>query len=688
MEIKARFDEEANITWARSLERAGCHVVYGLVGLKTHCKTALVVRPRARRDPPLLPHRHRQLQPEDGAHLRGPRHPHRRPPGGRRPHRPVQHPHRLLAADQLPHADGRPARHPHRADREDPPRGPARRRGPARPASGSRSTRWSTSGSSTPSTRRRRPASRSSCSSAASARCGPACPGCRENIRVRSIVGRFLEHSRVMSFANDGDPEWWLGSADLMHRNLDRRVEVLLRVSTSRRGPASCSGSSTGDGPRRAQLGAGRRRQLDARAATGTTRPSCCAHASVRALAEPGRAVRGVRRRGLAAGRRTAALETALVHRPKYDDWSLPKGKPEPGEHPLETAVREVGRGDRAQRAGRPAQRAHPVLRPVRDGRPPQAGRLLGDARRGGEFVPNDEVDELRWLPPDEADRPVSATRTTAAVLADLARTDVPRTPDAGARPARQRRRPGGLATGPTRCARSTAAAGPRPAGWPRCCRCSGRRRWPRQSRVRCRRPWSRCAERWASPVGAAAGAGRGGVRRPTRRPGVAVVERLLAAPTPPGVTVVCSQGGAIPSVLLALGVRWHGTDRRAVAALGQGQHLGARRPGRRPGRGLLPRPRRRPDAPRASAGQRAAGSQAGRCASNAVDVVQVPLGQADVVEALEQPPAGVRVDLERHGDVAVGDLLGLQVDGDRQSPGRPRPRPTAPRRRPAAGRR
>ncbi|MDF1487768.1 RNA degradosome polyphosphate kinase [Tessaracoccus caeni] len=229
VEIKARFDEQNNIGWARKLERAGVHVVYGMVGLKTHCKLALVVRdepdgirryahvgtgnynPKTARsyedmglltaNPMITDDIARLFNHLSGIALE------------RSYRRLIVAPHGVRQG-LLERIENEIANHKaglesgikikinsivdealidalYRASQ-----------------AGVRVDIWV----------------RGICT------LRPGVPGLSENIRVRSILGRFLEHSRAYWFANAGSPSVGIGSADLMHRNLDRRVETIVSL--------------------------------------------------------------------------------------------------------------------------------------------------------------------------------------------------------------------------------------------------------------------------------------------------------------------------------------------------------------------------------------------------------------------------------------------------------------------------
>ena len=234
VEIKARFDEENNISWARKLEHAGVHVVYGIVGLKTHCKLTLVVRQEAGglarychigtgNYNPKTARLYEDLglltdDPEVGEDLTklfnqlsgwAPRSKFKRllvAP------RSVRSGLIRLIDDEIRHqeetgtgsiaikvnsiVDEQIIDALYRASR-----------------AGVPVQLWI----------------RGICA------LRPGVPGLSETITVRSVLGRFLEHSRLFMFGNGGaEPLVYLGSADMMHRNLDRRVETLVRLAEDR----------------------------------------------------------------------------------------------------------------------------------------------------------------------------------------------------------------------------------------------------------------------------------------------------------------------------------------------------------------------------------------------------------------------------------------------------------------------
>ncbi len=235
VEIMARFDEQANIKWARQLEHAGVHVVYGLLGLKTHCKTALVVRregatirrychigtgnynsktARLYEDVGLL-----TAAPDVGADLTD------------LFNSLTGYSRKVAYRNLLVAPNGVRTGIIERIERE------IAAHRDSGGTGGQGRIRFKLNSMVDEQVidalyRASRAGVRVELVVRGICALRPGVPGFSENITVRSILGRFLEHSRIMHCRAIN--EFWIGSADMMHRNLDRRVEVMVQVKDPR----------------------------------------------------------------------------------------------------------------------------------------------------------------------------------------------------------------------------------------------------------------------------------------------------------------------------------------------------------------------------------------------------------------------------------------------------------------------
>jgi polyphosphate kinase len=232
VELKARFDEENNIEWAKKFERAGIHVIYGLMGLKTHCKTTLIVR---RENDKLRRYVHLatgNYNPETSA---------------------VYTDLGLLTSDEQIGEDATELFNYLTAYsqndgfrkllvaplnlRERMVEMIGRETANARDGKSARIIAKFNRLADVEIIRALYEASQAGVEIDLIVRgicmLRPSIPGLSENIRVRSIVGPLLEHSRVYYFANAGEEEIYIGSSDWMPRNLDRRVEVITPIENA-----------------------------------------------------------------------------------------------------------------------------------------------------------------------------------------------------------------------------------------------------------------------------------------------------------------------------------------------------------------------------------------------------------------------------------------------------------------------